>query len=411
MIYYKTDRGVLYQGNVLSVLKEIADNSVDCCITSPPYFGLRDYQVEGQIGLEGTPQEYIDKLVQVFREVRRVLKDSGTLWVVIGDSYAASGGSGSGEYQKRHKQFGKTIAGGTAQTPRSAPPGLKPKDLVGIPWMLAFALRDDGWWLRSDVIWHKPSCMPESVTDRPTKAHEYIFLLSKSQKYFYDGEAIKEKGVQGPHTRNRGSNFKKNSGDDNFMRQHQGNPVITLDGKRNKRSVWTVATKPYKEIHFATFPPGLIKPCIKAGSSEHGVCANCGKPWEMVVEKGEILSRGGSTKGQRAKIGDESGLLRNDNKDEKVCRATVITGWQSTCKCKIDKRMPATVLDPFGGSGTTAIVAEKLNRNWVLIELNKEYCEMAKQRIIESKHGISARPKKPQLKGLLDWNTIDMEME
>ena len=227
------------------------------CVTSPPYFGLRDYGHEGQIGLEKTPEQYIAAMVEVFRCVRDVLADDGTLWLNIGDSYANDGkwgGSSGGKHAKA--LHGNTSIGRTKVTT-----GLKPKDLIGIPWMLAFALRADGWYLRQDIIWHKPNPMPESVRDRCTKAHEYVFLLSKSERYFYDSEAMKEDAVRG----HAGSDFRKGK-----TAIHQENRISQAeradDGKRNRRSVWTVATRPYKGAHFATFPPALIEPCILAGS-------------------------------------------------------------------------------------------------------------------------------------------------
>lgn len=251
------------QGDALSVLKTMPEQSVHCCVTSPPYWGLRDYGVDGQLGLESTPDEYVEKLVEVFREVRRVLRDDGTLWLNLGDSYA---GSGKGAWDNKEVQ--KEVYVPDKDSPqcklKKVPQGLKPKDLVGIPWMVAFALRADGWYLRQDIIWHKPNPMPESVTDRCTKAHEYIFLLSKSQHYYYDHEAISE-----PYTskaekpRNKAAEGYNNS----YVggRWSEGERDYYSAGKRNKRSVWTVATKPFKEAHFATFPPALITPCILAG--------------------------------------------------------------------------------------------------------------------------------------------------
>lgn len=232
------------------------------CVTSPPYFGLRDYGHEGQIGLEQTPEEYIAAMVEVFRCVREVLADDGTLWLNIGDSYA--GGSKAGE-----KRPGSGRADGIvddrAQRNRNGVglvEGLKPKDMIGIPWMLAFALRADGWYLRQDIIWHKPNPMPESVRDRCTKAHEYIFLLSKSERYFFDSEAMREDAVKGA----AGSSF--NTGKTATHQMGRSSDAERVeDGKRNRRSVWTVATRPYKGAHFATFPPALIVPCILAGSS------------------------------------------------------------------------------------------------------------------------------------------------
>jgi DNA modification methylase len=235
---------------------------VQTCVTSPPYFGLRDYGVQGQIGLEPTPDEYIAELVEVFRCVRDVLADDGTMWVNIGDSYARTGGTD-------RKVSASAKVGSTKNTMKQmsdrtsrSPIGLKEKDLIGIPWMLAFALRADGWYLRQDIIWHKPNPMPESVTDRCTKAHEYVFLLSKSAKYFYDQEAVKEPAVCAGSGRPS-----KVRGDFNGKNVQPGKEAFrAIVDTRNRRSVWSVATRPYKGAHFATFPPALIEPCILAGS-------------------------------------------------------------------------------------------------------------------------------------------------
>lgn len=248
-------RNRIIQGDALAVLKTLPSNTVNCCVTSPPYYGLRDYGVAGQIGLEDTPEAYIARLVDVFREVRRVLRDDGTLWVNIGDSYAGSGKGGQSEskrstnWQPEYVNLGETY-------------GLKPKDLVGIPWMLAFALRADGWYLRQDIIWSKTNPMPESVTDRCTKAHEYIFLLSKSAKYFYDAGAIKEPTVTNDSIIRDRDNTQLNNVPG---RSHMGGLTTNNYEMRNKRSVWTVTTQPYTGSHFAVFPPELIRPCIKAG--------------------------------------------------------------------------------------------------------------------------------------------------
>jgi DNA modification methylase len=313
----------IYQGDVLKVLKTFPDESIHCCVTSPPYWGLRDYGLEGQLGLESTPEEYVEKMVEVFREVKRVLRKDGILWLNLGDTYAGSGKAGNNpEYQKRHMQFGKIeIKERMGKPIPSMKIGLKPKDLVGIPWMVAFALRADGWYLRQDIIWHKPNPMPESVKDRCTKAHEYIFLLSKSRHYYYDQEAIKEPAAYDGRkdTLLKGSpKYEKGvlpgqvahsmaaRGHERWKKNERGEYV------RNKRSVWTIPTKPFKEAHFATFPEKLIEPCILAGCPEGGI-----------------------------------------------------------------------VLDPFMGSGTTAVVALKHNRNYIGIELNPEYIKIAEKRVSE----------------------------
>ena len=269
---------MIINANAIDGLKTIETATVDTCITSPPYFGLRDYGMTEQIGVEATPDEYINNLVTVFQEVRRVLKDDGTLWVNIGDSYAGGGRGCDSPKQKTNR--------GTVNMPRSVvPDGVKPKDLIGIPWLLAFALRADGWYLRQDIIWHKTNPMPESVTDRCTKAHEYIFLFSKSSKYYFDNEAIKEPATTPPVARDKraeGYQADYAKGD----RFYAGERVYGADGKRNKRDVWTVPTKPYKGAHFAVYPPHLIEPCILAGSRVGGLVLDpfCGSGTTCITE-------------------------------------------------------------------------------------------------------------------------------
>lgn len=254
-------------GDCLSQLKTLVDGSINCCVTSPPYYGLRDYGMDEQIGLEETPELYIQKLVEVFREVRRVLRDDGTLWVNIGDSYAA-------RQRQAGEQYAGDIANGSKGTikngSRKRPDGYKEKDLIGIPWMLAFALRADGWYLRQDIIWSKPNAMPESVRDRCTKSHEYVFLLSKSQKYYYDHEAIKEPAVSTQSSGNKTNKQRPNA--DALKRGAQAGAVPwEVAEKRNRRDVWSIPTRTYKGAHFATFPPALIEPCILAGCPAGGV--------------------------------------------------------------------------------------------------------------------------------------------
>jgi DNA modification methylase len=310
------------QGDVLKALAKLPDGSVDCCVTSPPYWGLRDYGMRGQIGLEKTPELYIERMVQVFREVRRVLSDRGTCWINIGDSYATGAGK-VGQRPGGGKQ-GAAWKGAMTQPNRLPQIGLKAKDLVGIPWMLAFALRADGWYLRSEIIWHKPNPMPESVRDRPTKSHEQIFLLTKSQTYHYDADAIKEpaSGVN-PKANGPNSRMEIDRDPQHAKRpRHKQNPSFSAAVKdtvdfRNKRSVWTVATAPYKGAHFATFPPKLIEPCILAGCPLGGV-----------------------------------------------------------------------VLDPFAGAGTTGLVALRHGRKFLGIELNAEYCALANARIVQDQKHV-----------------------
>jgi DNA modification methylase len=263
---------ILY-GDALTVLKTLESKSVNMCVTSPPYYGLRDYGVDGQIGLEDTPEQYIARLVDVFREVRRVLRDDGTLWLNIGDSYAGSGKGGSPAESKWNGFVGNIYREAAAKSkPQKAKQiGLKPKDLIGIPWMLAFALRADGWYLRQDIIWHKPNPMPESVRDRCTKSHEYIFLLSKSGKYYYDREPIREPVKKGCDGTIRAISRERSGPVDVGNGAHISERVYNEIKGANKRSVWTVATKPFKDAHFATFPPSLITPCILAGCPEGGI--------------------------------------------------------------------------------------------------------------------------------------------
>ena len=266
----------ILQGDSIEVMKTLDDGSVDMCVTSPPYYGLRDYGVAGQIGLEQTPEEYVAKLVDVFREVKRVLKDDSTLWLNLGDSYAGSN-NGSNDYREDGASISKNDNKYGVHKPTSDLPA---KNLIGIPWCVAFALQADGWYLRSDIIWHKPNPMPESVKDRPTKSHEYIFLLAKNKKYYYDHEAIKIPSKQPNDDRGARGNRKR------F-------PTEKISGIRgpgvypmaNKRTVWTVNTKPFKGAHFAVFPPKLITPCILAGSREGGVVLDpfCGSGTTGVV--------------------------------------------------------------------------------------------------------------------------------
>lgn len=309
----------LYLGDCLESLCAMPSASVQTCVTSPPYWGLRDYGVEGQIGLEPTPELYVECIVEVFREIKRVLRDDGTLWVNLGDSYAASGKGGG--------DFCYSGDNPREDNPHRIPPaGLKPKDLVGIPWRVALALQADGWYLRSDIIWAKPNPMPESVTDRPTKAHEYVFLMAKSERYFYDNEAVKEEAVgktlhdltgpgyhapgQAPNSGNRKA--LRTDTESRHRSQIQGGQSLQAfpDGKRNRRDVWTIPTKPFKGAHFAVMPEALVEPCILAGCPVGG-----------------------------------------------------------------------TVLDPFTGSGTVGAVALRHGRKFIGTELNPAYAAMARKRM------------------------------
>jgi DNA modification methylase len=267
--------GSLYNADCLTWLKGLPDGLVHTCVTSPPYYGLRNYGVDGQVGLEPTPEEYCGRLVEIFREVRRVLRPDGTLWLNLGDSYNAAGRTGHGTRQGVKQGTNRASDTGTDKC-RPNVDGLKPKDLIGIPWMVAFALRADGWYLRQDIIWHKPNPMPESVKDRCTKAHEYIFLMSKSEKYFFDSDAMKEpvqstkgnaKSFRGGGSYTGGNSFNNHAEKDRETNGNEPNDT----GLRNRRSVWTIPPKPFSGAHFATFPPDLIEPCILAGCPEYGL--------------------------------------------------------------------------------------------------------------------------------------------
>ena len=534
-------RNEIIQGDSLEVLKEMPGGVVDCVVTSPPYWGLRDYGAAGQLGLEPTIKEYIDNMVEVFREVRRVLKDSGTAWVNMGDAYNSDASNQNGEFLD-----GK-IRGGNREMGRhkKGKTGLKPKDLIGQPWRLALDLQqpyehvqiknridrawaaglvdgegcitilcctsshgsgdsyppvlqvrmcdilplqklyditgygktspkqeppsqvgqrpsyqwrlnarkavniiaeiypyllvkkkqaiiawnhqmiresynvkrgitiptkalekqkycyalirqantgaqidipswmkepeikiESGWYLRSDCIWAKPNPMPESVTDRPTKSFEHVFLLSKQQRYFYDADAVREDGqtytrkAGGYHNRN-GNNASRFAGKGGF-----GDSDVTTTG-RNLRDVWTIPTQAFPGAHFATFPEKLVEPCIRAGTSKMGNCAECGKPWVRVVEK--TFEKTGP---EKEKISDAEwqqgweGVPRGSN-------STITTGWKRTCTCTTTEIVSPIVLDPFSGSGTVALVAKKLNRDFLGIELNEEYAEMSRKRLYD----------------------------
>lgn len=312
----------LIHGEALDSISEMPSESIQCIITSPPYWNLRDYGVDTQLGVEKTPSEYVDRLVGIFRESKRVLRSEGTLWLNLGDTYAVSGSAGGGSFERERKCWGDTIkskrlsrgagrwGGGNASAP-----GLKAKDLIGIPWLVAFALQKDGWYLRQDVIWSKTNAMPESVKDRCTRSHEYLFLLSKNEKYYYNSEAIKEPAVCLDKKKWTDGGSDKQRG---HPRRHAGfngryAEKIALEGaptKRNKRSVWTIPTKPFRGAHFAVMPEDLVEPCVLAGS----------------------------------KYGD-------------------------------------TILDPFSGSGTVGVVALKNGRRFVGIDVNSEYIEIARKRI------------------------------
>lgn len=347
-------------------------------------------RIDEQIGLEQTPDEYIANLVAVFRECKRILRDDGTLWVNIGDSYAGSG-NGPGDYREDGASISKNDAKYGTHKP-GTPNGLKPKDLIGIPWMLAFALRADGWYLRQDIIWAKPNPMPESVKDRCTKSHEYIFLLSKSAKYYYDNEAVKEpvsdvslKRAEYGWDCDRPSTKNGSMGGEGIHTEKMGSRFVDPAG-RNKRDVWTVTTKPYKGAHYATFNPELIKPCILAGAPET-CCAKCGAPYERVVDRekppAEVYTDSRKPDDIAAVSNPELGKVGMGQKlqDWYNEHPQTTTGFQPTCDCNAGTSS-GIVFDPFVGSGTTVATAIQLGRKGIGLDLSLTYLyENAKDRI------------------------------
>ncbi len=396
--------GTIVKGDALAVLRTFPDASVQCCVSSFPYWGLRDYGLAGQAGLEATPELHVAWAVEVSREIRRVLRDDGVFWLNYGDCYAGSWGAQSREgydddsstlqggstLHARQIKAHPKLASGTGSMKRT--PGLKPKDLVGMPWRVAFALQADGWYLRADCIWAKPNPMPESVTDRPTKSHEYVFLLSKRARYFYDAEAVREDSKRddlqpiagwatgdGEHTavahargNHNGSKFDKGKtahGKENVQKGDR----FEASG-RNLRTVWEIATQPYPGAHFATFPEALVERCIRAGTSERGACPACGAPWVRVVEKPEAPHgpanskyQGNGAAARMAQVRDE--MRRNGKKHDNPFAGAQTVDWRPSCECPIAEPVPCIVLDPFAGSGTTGLVAHQLERDFVGIDL------------------------------------------
>lgn len=477
---------MIHHGNSLDVLRTMRANSVHCVVTSPPYWSLRDYGVPptvwggnascahvwgdtlqqnvrgavgdkstidgdqdragngpqtldqgrfctacgawlGCLGLEPAPELYVAHLVEIFDQVRRVLRRDGTLWLNLGDCYATNNFSGSAGPQtgllaasdacsprsktrQRHQET-------DGKVPRAQKIGglseVKPKDLVGVPWMVAFALRGRGWYLRSDIIWSKTNPMPESIKDRPTKSHEYVFLLSKSDDYFYDADAIREGTTGTAHTRGTGLNPKaKNSlsgdkrrvGLNNRCKQNASFSVAVsgIVLSRNRRSVWTLPTEPFADAHFATFPKRLVEPCILAGTSAYGCCSTCGAPFERIIELGEELREQKIAGGCNAD-GEYHGKAQKDYaranaQDPSAVKARILAGmrerktvgWKATCRCTLRSVVPCVVLDPFAGAATTGMVCDRTGRDFIGIDLNPEFVEMGTRRRADARRAAEA---------------------
>lgn len=399
-------------GNCLEVMADMPAGYAHTVVTSPPYWNLRDYGIQptswadgwvGVLGLEPTPEAYVAHMVEVFRAhmvevfraVRRVLRNDGTLWLNIGDSFVTkpqwSAGRSTLQSPKRRGEAKKvTLAKRKRQL---TPDGLKQKDLVGIPWMLAFALRADGWYLRSEVIWHKRAPMPESSLDRPTRSHEQIFLLAKSRRYFFDQVAASEPASGNAHHRGDGNNPKAAmNGRESRIKQNRSFAArhAGVVERRNMRTVWTLGAEGFDGAHFATMPTELVRKCLIASTSERGACAVCGAPWKRVTRKTRVATRpGNATKVGRASSHEDSPynehrsqIIGNRDPQRHVTRVETI-GWKAGCQCEPAATVPAVVLDPFAGAGTVGVVARRLGLSFVGIDASPEYCQMGRDRIVD----------------------------
>jgi DNA modification methylase len=397
----------ILQGDCRSVLRTLPDASVHCVCTSPPYYSLRSYlpnehpDKHAEIGQEKSPEEYVAELVTVFREVKRVLHPSGVAFLNLGDSYAAGGmGPGSG------KQLTNI---GEALPPKKAPDGYKPKDLLGIPWMVAFALRAEGWWLRSAIVWSKPNPMPESCRDRPTSSYEMVFLLAKEARYFWDATAVAEPVAPATANDSRigtdriadyGSSSGRYGAGVNASRTAARNAVGST-ATRNARNVLTFSSEPFNGAklldgstdHFAVMPSALAEWCVRAGTSQAGCCPHCLAPWQRIVERGEPDrdwqracggDAAGEYAGQSRKDHDAAGVQNASDVKRRILdgmREKRTTGWRPTCDCPEHTPRACTVLDCFSGAGTTLLAADRLRRDAIGIELSRDYVAMSERRL------------------------------
>lgn len=361
----------IYEGDAAEMLATLPAASAHCVVTSPPYFGLRDYGVLGQIGLEPTIEEYLARLVTVFRAVRRVLRPDGTLWLNLGDSFANSGKWG-GHTGGKHAAalHGSPIGRNKRYT------GLKAKDLIGIPWRVAFALQADGWFLRADIIYSKSNPMPESVLDRPTRSHEYLFLLSRRPRYYYDATAIASPAVDGdPRPPNGSPALARPAAGRRDSNPGLAGSVTTV----NRRSVWTLPTEPFPGNHFAVMPTSLVEPCILAGTSQRGACPACGAPWTRQTSTSYMNPGARTTNGPRS-TANQAITAGYEQRLEKMVETV---GWAPGCRCDAGEPVPCVVLDPFAGAGTVPLVADRLGRHGIGIELNPTYVTLARARLVD----------------------------
>jgi len=374
MINYIKGDATIINGDVLKVLQSMSSESVQCVVTSPPYWGLRDYNVEGMIGLEPTLDEFLAKMVEVFAEVKRVLRKDGTVWLNMGDGYAgpssrASNNGRSGFGNKREAVVNKGAG------------VFKTKDLMLMPSRLAIALQDNGWWIRSEIIWHKPNSMPESCTDRPSSSHEKIYLLTKSSKYFYDADAVRENNHDTYNGQRGNSTTRKKMQSKMRTKTTQDQMDYYSTHGRNLRNVWKIPTQPYKNAHFATFPEALPMKCIMAGTSEKGCCSKCGTPLKRITEKKRIRRDEFKKTDPRYRPSKYNGAYEGINgKGDAGYSSSKTLGWEPDCECNAETK-PCTVLDIFSGAATTGLVALKLQRKYIGIELNPDYVAMSLKRI------------------------------
>ncbi|HEY3281433.1 MAG TPA: site-specific DNA-methyltransferase [Armatimonadota bacterium] len=422
----------ILEGDVREQLATLPAESVHCCVTSVPYWGLRAYNTEpqvwadgwrGELGQEPTPDLYVAHMVEVFQAVRRVLRKDGTLWLNCGDSYATGAGRvgecpGGGEQGERWAGYRGTRDGSPKHTAGIGPmiqpnrmplPGLKPKDLLLMPARLALALQADGWWLRSDIIWQKPTCMPGSQTDRPTSSHEHIFLLAKAERYFYDRWAIAEPSAGGNH--GTAASFRRTASargqvlqPGNTATHRPDREEVCYDGPtRNARDVWSIRSEASPFEHYAAFPPELPRRCILAGTSQAGVCPECGAPWARVEGNREGVRPPKRTR-------HPEGQHPFDDYHGRTPTVRHLTGaWAPTCTCDAGSPVPATVLDPFSGTGTTAAEALLLGRNGTGIELSPEYAEMSRTRCQAAANGrVLKRRRTEEIEGQLSLEEVNL---